>query len=236
MKRYIFDVDGTLTPSRDVMNSMFQLWFENFVDNNYVYLVTGSDYPKTVEQVGEYICTNADYVYNCNGNSIWYRGENVHNNNWKLPEEAEQWLQDQLTQSKFPKRTGLHLEQRPGMVNFSVVGRNANYEERAEYVQWDEEHNERKTISDNFNKLFQNLQATVGGETGLDIAPKGFDKSQVLNDFLDIDEIHFFGDKMNKGGNDYSLAKAILDNNRGYCYNVQNWETTWKLLIQIQNV
>ena len=47
---YIFDVDGTLTPSRGSINSAFEAWLWTFIQSNDVYLATGSDYPKTIEQ------------------------------------------------------------------------------------------------------------------------------------------------------------------------------------------
>ena len=48
MKRFIFDVDGTLTPSRQPMDPQFKEWFLSFMEREKVWLVTGSDYPKTV--------------------------------------------------------------------------------------------------------------------------------------------------------------------------------------------
>ena len=53
--KYVFDVDGTLTPSRGKMNKHFAVWFSKFCQKESVYLVTGSDRQKTVEQVGAYI-------------------------------------------------------------------------------------------------------------------------------------------------------------------------------------
>ena len=52
---YIFDVDGTLTPSRGSMDSQFAKEFLDFAKTHRVFLVTGSDKPKTLEQVGEEI-------------------------------------------------------------------------------------------------------------------------------------------------------------------------------------
>ena len=49
--KFIFDVDGTLTPSRQQIDSDFAVYFSNFCTINDVYLVTGSDKEKTVEQV-----------------------------------------------------------------------------------------------------------------------------------------------------------------------------------------
>jgi phosphomannomutase len=44
---FVFDVDGTLTPSRGQMDPEFKLWFKLWIRHKPVYLVTGSDYAKT---------------------------------------------------------------------------------------------------------------------------------------------------------------------------------------------
>ena len=43
MINYIFDVDGTLTPSRGIIDPTFKEFFIRFCNNNDVTLVTGSD-------------------------------------------------------------------------------------------------------------------------------------------------------------------------------------------------
>ena len=48
---FIFDVDGTLTPSRLPMTKKFQKFFEQWAIKNRFYLVTGSDLPKLQEQM-----------------------------------------------------------------------------------------------------------------------------------------------------------------------------------------
>lgn len=230
MNKFIFDVDGTLTPSRQNMNAEFQRWFLEFCYDYDVFLITGSDYPKTIEQVGHSICENVTRVYNCNGNDVWEGGINVNTNDWVLPEEPHNWLARKLAESGFPKRTGLHFEHRPGMVNFSIVGRNANKEERRQYIKWDTENNERLTISSMFNDIFLDLQATVGGETGIDIAPRGYDKSQIIQDFNKDDNLVFFGDKIITNGNDLPLANAITNYKLGVSHQVTGWQDTWKKL------
>ena len=225
MNKFIFDVDGTLTPSRKGMNADFQRWFLEFVYDNDVYLVTGSDYPKTVEQLGTSICENVNRVYNCNGNDVWEGGVNIRTNEWTLPEEAHEWLSEQLTESTYGTRTGLHFEHRPGLVNFSIVGRNATNEQRSEYVVHDELSDERNIIANAFNLKFPNLQATVGGETGIDISLKGNNKSQIIKDFNSKDALYFFGDAMHKGGNDYPLAQVIK-----HTRTITDWRQTWEYL------
>lgn len=227
-RAYIFDVDGTLTPSRQKMNPEFSEWFTDWVKQEHVFLVTGSDYPKTVEQLGEEICNTVQRCYNCSGNSVWEQGDEIYGDELKLENKVHDFLTGKLVASEFPLRTGTHFENRPGMVNFSVVGRNANLNERAEYVRWDVKTNERRTIAEEFNELFPEYQAVVGGETGLDISKLGCDKSQIIWDFDDYD-ISFFGDKMEPGGNDHTLAEAIKSrfNEQDVLHHVTGWTDTW---------
>ena len=224
---FIFDVDGTLTPSRGRMDREFSQWFEHFATHNSVYLVTGSDRDKTIEQVGNQIYNLAVRVYNCSGNDVWEQGKNIYTNEWKIPEEAESWLREELALSKFPLRTGLHIEDRPGMCNFSVVGRNATLGERKLYVEHDTKVEERITIAKLFKQKFPDIEAVVGGETGIDIFPVGADKSQIIKDFKKSDLNVFFGDRMDVDGNDYPLMIANQD---GLNYPVTGWKDTWSKL------
>jgi len=227
MDKFIFDVDGTLTPSRGKIDTAFKEYFNDFCRNNQVFLVTGSDKPKTVEQLGEDTYNLAHTVYNCSGNDVWQSSKHVRQSKWILPETAHTFLSECLTESSFPLRTGLHFEHRPGMVNFSVVGRNATLGERKLYVKFDTEVDERNTIAKQFNKMFPEIEARPGGETGIDIAPKGNDKSQILIDFDKTDRIIFFGDRMDVDGNDHPL---MIANQQGLNYPVKGWEDTWNKL------
>ena len=229
--KFIFDVDGTLTPSRQKMDEEFSKFFFDFCTENKVYLVTGSDKDKTVEQVGNVIYGLARRAYNCSGADVYESSKNVRRSDWKLPHSARTFLLDKLEESEFPLRTGLHIEERPGMINFSVVGRNATMGERKLYAKYDTKHNERNIIADLFNKKFPYMKATVGGETGLDIAPHGSDKSQILSDFNKDDSILFFGDRCDPAGNDFPIAEALKQNfKRSKIYHVNDWKETFRIL------
>ena len=84
------------------------------------------------------------------------------------------------------------------MCNFSVVGRNANQEERKQYYYYDCKTKEREQIAKAFNEKFPKLQADVGGETGIDIFEKGCNKAQILNEFSNTDRIKFYGDRTDR--------------------------------------
>lgn len=229
-KNYIFDVDGTLTPSRSVIDPEFADWFVDFCDNHNVYIVTGSDKPKTVGQLGELIYNKCKRVYQNCGNDVWEQDNNIRTTKVDWDPHIMGFCSNELAQSKYPIRTGIHCEYRIGLMNFSIVGRRANKEQRADYVRHDKLTNERQLIAERFNKQFPLYEACLGGDTGIDISPKGRDKSQIM---LDLDgRSFFFGDGIFEGGNDYSLALAVLRAS-GEVAKVEGWEETWRILKQL---
>ena len=189
-----------------------------------VYLVTGSDRAKTIEQVGLDIYNRSIRVYNCSGADVYEKDINVYKSDWQPYGKLINFLSDELDYSAFPHKTGNHIEHRPGGINFSILGRgDDSMKHRKEYVKWDINTTERILMSDRIKSEFPDLNIQIGGETGLDISDS--DKSQILTDFNSEDEIHFFGDMMLEGQNDYPLAKA-LKTMGGYPHHVKGWEDT----------
>jgi len=231
-KKFIFDVDGTLTPSRQEIDPDFEKYMIEFSNENDVYLVTGSNREKTIEQVGDTLFHTAKRVYNCSGSDVYEGDLNVYRDEWDVPEDVEEFLMDELHHSKFPIRTGTHVERRPGGINFSILGRGQGVvlEERDEYVKWDRTHHERKNLAIKIKNRFPDLEVQVGGQTGLDISPLGRNKSQILRDFSKDDFIYFYGDMMNEGQNDFPLADAIRKKELGFTYHVHSFQHTWDIL------
>ena len=163
-------------------------------------------------------------VFNCSGADVYVRDKNVYRSKWQPPRSLVNFLSDELDYSTFPHKTGNHIEHRPGGINFSIIGRGENsMEHRKDYVKWDRNTDERVTIADRIINEFPHLNIQIGGQTGLDISDN--DKSQILKYFSPFDEIHFFGDMMKKGQNDYPLAEALREWG-GYPHCVKNWEDT----------
>ena len=139
-------------------------------------MLAGSDVPKTVEQIGKDVFAEVQRVYNCMGNSVWEKGLNIYNNDWKL-EQPWQFLEKQnLYITVLNPKTGKHFDERSGLLNYSIVGRNANTEQRKKYVEYDLANNDRFDIAKEFNNNFSkeyNVVAQVAGEIGMDIMPIG---------------------------------------------------------------
>lgn len=232
--KFIFDVDGTLTPSRGKMDEQFANWFEQFATINDVYMVTGSDRQKTLEQIPRSIYNLCNRVYQCAGGDVWAQDVNIRSGIISLPKDLLSQLDIFVAQSKFYRKTGHHIDHRPGLVNFSIVGRGCNLEERAMYREWDEHKNERNNIANKLRTMYPQYKFSVAGETGIDITTKDCDKSQILKDFDDADTIYFFGDKVQYGGNDHEIALAIHDReDKSRVFEVDCWKHTWKILKEL---
>ena len=152
---FIFDVDGTLTPSRQPMTEEFQKFFKQWIKKNKFYLVTGSDLPKLQEQMCMYDI-EAEGIFTCCGNQFWLPNPSVpiqsadliYDNKFKVTRKLNKLLGTILSNSIYPHRYGNHIEDRGSMVNFSIVGRDCTQEQREEFFEWDNEHNERTRIAD----------------------------------------------------------------------------------------
>ena len=239
---FIFDVDGTLTPSRQPMTEEFQKFFKQWIKKNKFYLVTGSDLPKLQEQMCMYDI-EAEGIFTCCGNQFWLPNPSVpiqsadliYDNKFKVPRKLNKLLGTILSNSIYPHRYGNHVEDRGSMVNFSIVGRDCNQEQREKYYKWDTEKGERKIIAQAVKEKFPDLDAVIGGQISIDIYPKGNDKSQVLNvieqeRLVPPSEYIFIGDGIENYGNDYPLAE-LMDNTE-ICdwYHTKGWEHTKEIL------
>lgn len=228
----LFDVDGTLSDSRASMDTDFRAEFIEFAEKHDVFLVTGSDRPKTVEQTGVFVYEACKGVYQCNGNEKWVNGRMVAKSDFKPDYDFKHFLQNELNRSTYPIKTGNHCEFRTGMCNISTIGRNCSQEQREEYYEWDKKSEERKRLADRVMKQFPKYTASVGGQISIDIYPVGKNKSQVVQDLINegYTNFDFFGDKCEYGGNDFPIAETIRLSNLGTVYSVSSWRQTRGIL------
>ncbi len=227
-KIFLFDVDGTLTPSRCRMNEEFKQLFINFQLKHSTYLVTGSDFDKTFEQVGWQIIFSSKLTFHCSGNECRNQAKIVYRNEWEPPKQLLAELVLIIADDPYDVRTGNHIEFRTGSINFSVVGRNATSAQREHYKHYDRAFEHRKDIVGRLSEKFPDISFQIGGETGIDIFPKGYDKRQVIT-YLPKAEIYFFGDAVHDYGNDQALAHAVY-NLKGKVYGVKDWRETMEIL------
>ena len=231
--KYVFDVDGTLTPSRLPIDPEFEKFFLEWMEGKEVYLVTGSSKDMTIEQVGEKIWSKAKRAYQSCGNAVYEYGELYREIDFELGKDLKKLLEQFLELSEWEEKYDTHIEKRLGLVNFSTIGRTCPQNQRDDYHKWDESKEERKMFCKIIEETFPELEATVGGEISIDIYPKGQNKAQVLDDI--IGPVTFFGDKCKPGGNDYPIVNRLGMLNEENelsvtVHEVSNWKDTLKIL------
>ena len=230
---YVFDIDGTLTPSRLRIDSEFEQFFLEWMKDKNVIFVTGSDKDKTIEQVGEKIWTNAKRAYQSCGNAVYEGGKLIRQSDFKLDTELQRLLFTFKASSDWQHHHGNHIEERIGLVNYSTVGRDCDQSSRNAYYDWDKLQGERELFCKIVEDTFPDLEASVGGQISIDIYPKGKNKAQVLGDI--IGPITFFGDKCQPGGNDYPLVERLHHLNETTklgctVHEVKDYKDTWDIL------
>ncbi|KAL3233248.1 hypothetical protein MRX96_022884 [Rhipicephalus microplus] len=181
---FLFDVDGTLTKSRQVITNEMYGFLQTLKQEVAVALVGGSDLVKIEEQMGGPTCQE------------------------KLQKVINFCLR-YVADLTLPQKRGTFVEFRSGMLNVSPIGRNCSLSERNAFETFDKEHGVRtkfvKALLENFADY--DLQCSIGGQISFDVFPRGWDKTYCLDQLVrdGYKTIHFFGDKTAQGGNDYEI-------------------------------
>ena len=235
----LFDVDGTLTPARlHVSNEVIDV-LQQLRKKVCVGFVGGSDLSKQKEQLGDDVLDNFDYAFSENGLTAYRLGKEMATQsfiNWIGEEKYNKlavFILGYLSKIDLPRRRGTFLEFRNGMINVSPVGRNASTSERNEFEAYDKEHQIRAKFVEALKKEFPDLGLTysIGGQISFDVFPTGWDKTYCLQ-HVEKDgfkEIHFFGDKTYKGGNDWE----IYEDPRTIGHSVTSPDDTVRILKEI---
>lgn len=228
MKLYLFDVDGVLCDTGCKISPEFQTWFIDWSKDKQYALVTGGKRTSTLEQVGSEIVRNAYMAFHCMGNHIFIDDREYKINQFELSDEERNWLNNFVRNSPYPFKFGNSIEIRTGSVNFSVIGRNADLEEKKKYASWDMINNERINLIKEFQKTFPHYQAYIGGNASIDICLYGANKGTCI-DHLGMNkqfDVEFFGDKCFEYGIDYPLYR-----NRTNSHYIKNgYKETWDIL------
>ena len=108
---------------------------------------------------------------------------------------------------------GAILEDRGSQITFSALGQQATPEDK---YAWDPTGAKKIAIRDLAAQSLPELEVRAGGTTSIDVTRKGIDKAygmQKLMEALTItkEDILFFGDKLQEGGNDYPVKAMGID-------------------------
>ncbi|KAF7264475.1 phosphomannomutase [Rhynchophorus ferrugineus] len=213
----LFDVDGTLTKPRNSISPKLEEFLQTKLKPVCTLgIVGGSDFKKIAEQMnGDDMIHKYDYVFSENG-LVWFKkGKEAGRQSIQkfMGEEKLQtfinFVLKYLSDIVLPVKRGTFVEFRAGMLNISPIGRSCSQQERDAFEEYDKKHKIREHMIEALKKQFPDIGFTysIGGQISFDVFPTGWDKTYCLR-YLEVegfDEIHFFGDKTDPGGNDFEI-------------------------------
>lgn len=233
---FLFDIDGTLTASRQsIKEDMVKCLTDIKSHPDFkIASVGGSDESKAKEQLCQAFSL-FDFVFTENGLvSYNHEGKVFHRENISKhykEEELKEFINFCLryvADLDIPVKRGTFIEFRTGLINISPIGRNCSLEERLAFDKYNKEHKIlekfQKIVEEKFAKKM-NMKFSIGGQISFDCFPDGWDKTYCLQFLKEFDNIVFFGDKTDIGGNDHeiSISKGITR-----AYHVKDPEDTIK--------
>ena len=252
----LFDMDGTLTEPRGAFNPKILepslLKLSEYAD---IGIITGSDEDYLREQMETFLydssCRYKTHLLPCNGTK-YLKPPVTAAGDFVLTHEVS--MAQQLGFKKYRELicelvysqvdicllgaplTGHFINCRGSMINWSPIGRNANKEQREEFINLDKEQKIRKRVLSELRailtlkKMDNKITIKLGGDTSFDIYPTGWDKTYGLRHFAGWD-VWFVGDRCEKDGNDYEIYQKCL----GQSYTTDGPEATKEIIECIEN-
>ncbi|MFW0797305.1 HAD-IIB family hydrolase [Gordonia sp. CPCC 205515] len=121
------------------------------------------------------------------------------------------------------KPWGQILEDRGSQITFSALGQTAPVDAKAA---WDPDGAKKERLRAYAADELPDLEVRSGGSTSVDVTKKGIDKAYGTKKLMDIlslgiDDILFFGDRLDEGGNDRPVKDLGVES-----VAVEGWEDT----------
>lgn len=240
MKLLLFDVDGTLVDSgSDIDFHMIDI-LNKLISNGYhIGVVGGGKHEKVMKQMKNQIFFH-HYFTECG--CVYYKGNEYIYSKDIRQHKLYPYINILIKKSlEFLSQvdytlTGHFIDLRTGIIYISLIGLSANEEERTYFKNYDNAHNIRSNLIEiliNLSKklnIENEIKIVEGGSVGIAIYPTEWDKIQVIPYLSEYDEIHYFGDKYEKGGNDYNL----IHHNLVIGHKVNNKHDTYSILKTLQ--
>jgi len=221
-KLFLFDVDGTLIESGKIIEDETLNLLQKMHEKGFeLGIVGGGKLEKILKQIKnvtyfKHFFTECGCVYHKNIGPDVLNLENIYTKNIRDHELYPKinilikLALSFLSQVDYAI-TGNFIDLRNGIIYISLIGMSAIDAERKYFIEKNKQNNYRtRLISILKNKaeelnIIDKLTICEGGEVGIGMYPKEYDKIQVLEHLNGYSEIHYFGDKYEPNGNDYTI-------------------------------
>ena len=242
-----FDLDGTLAPSKSALPAEMSECLTKLLTSYQVCVISGGSFNQFEGQLisqlhaGNADLTNLHLMPTCG--TQYYRYER---GSWRqvyaenFTDDQQGAIMDALNEGvdALELRTmspyGAIIEDRGSQITFSALGQDIVARLGDEGVRrkqaWDPTNAKKTALRDYVARLIPDFEVSIGGGTSVDITKPGIDKAYGINKLMDIlgtskEELVFFGDRLEKGGNDYPVIRLGIKT-----IPVNNWRDTLRIL------
>jgi len=219
----VFDLDGTLTESKQRMSAEMGELLSQLLTRIPVAIMSGGSWKQFQNQFlpNFSLENNLDRLYLFPENAALcfvHRSGAWHpqyDNSFSAAEKARimQALKESLAEVKFAKPArlwGEQIEDRGAEITFSALGQEAPLEEKEAY---DPTKEKRMPLANALKKRLPDLQIGVNAATSIDITPHGIDKAYGVKRLVGLtgippSDMLYVGDALEEGGNDAAVIKT----------------------------
>ena len=221
-KLIVFDLDGTLAPSKSPIDAEMGALLNSLLAIVKVSVISGGDWSQFEKQVLANLThderlKNLSLLPTCGTRFYKYDGgvwKILYAEDFTAAEKTK--IIDSLEQATGPpnlkpgKTWGEIIQDRGSQITYSGLGQQAPLSEKEK---WDPDFAKRKKIKVQLDQLIPEFSVRLGGATSIDVTQHGIDKAYGIRKLQDtlgitIPEMIFVGDAVFPGGNDYPAKQA----------------------------
>jgi HAD superfamily hydrolase (TIGR01484 family) len=240
MRRKIiaFDLDGTLAESKSALSDEMAEVLNSLLSHFQVCVISGGKFEQFEKQLLANLkadpiklealhlmptCGTRYYKYD----TVTTGWQKVYSEDFSEVEKKQivEALNEGLDklQLRETKVWGDIIEDRGSQVTLSALGQEAPIDAKEA---WDPDNSKKKQLRDFVANMIPDFEVRSGGSTSIDVTKLGIDKAYGMEKLMSIlqvtkEEILFFGDRMQEGGNDYPVKAMGIDS-----LEVSHWQHT----------
>jgi len=246
MKKLLaFDLDGTLAPSKSPCPDRISSLIDQLLIHFQICVISGGKFELFENHLlanlksDTKLLAKLHIMPTC---GTRYYALDVHSGTWKKVYAEDFTTSEKKQIIKVLNETIAHLglsrgktygdqiEDRGSQISWSALGQNIVDELGEEGVRlkesWDPDNAKKTKIRDALALKLQNFEVRTGGLTTIDITKPGIDKAYgmrklMLSLGISKEDILFFGDRLQEGGNDYPVRAMGIDS-----LEVGDWQDT----------
>jgi HAD superfamily hydrolase (TIGR01484 family) len=225
-KLIIFDLDGTLTESKQPLTGEMAKLLAQLLTHTRVAVISGGALSQFLKQIVAQLPSDANlanlYLLPTSGAALYEWKQNEWNKIYEERLSEKEAHTIEIAMRAAAKETGLinfrdqswgeRIEYRDSQVSMSALGQQAPVTLKKA---WDPDHAKRRVLQTNISERLPEFEVRYGGSTTIDVTKRGIDKAYGIRKLCERigipeSEALYIGDELESGGNDEAVYKTSV--------------------------